>query len=124
MGIDPNFCILISVILGVIAQILFKKGISSMGPVPFSRIHVLPSLTLRIVFQPHIFTGFLFYGIATIFWLFALSKVDLSYAFPFISLTIILTSGAGALFYGERITVCRKIGMVIVCIGILLIAQS
>ena len=118
---NPNVYILISVLLAVIAQLSFKKGVQH--PEITGKEKHLWSM-MRLVFGRYVFFGFLMYGISTIFWLIALSKLELSYAFPFISLALVLTSLFGALIFKEKLSFHRKLGIGIICVGILLIAQS
>ena len=118
---NPNFYILISVLLAVIAQLSFKKGVQH-SRITESQKHFFSMM--QLVFGRYVFFGFLMYGISTIFWLIALSKLELSYAFPFISLALVLTSIFGVLVFKEKLSFYRKLGIGIICVGILLIAQS
>ena len=118
---NPKLYVLISALLAVIAQLSFKRGVQHLG-ITEKQKH-LRSMT-RLLFGRYVFIGFLMYAISTIFWLIALSKLELSYAFPFISLALVLTSVFGALFFSEKLSFYRKLGIGIICVGILLIAQS
>lgn len=118
---NPKLYVLVSVLLAVIAQLSFKRGVQH-SAITEKQKH-LWSMT-RLLFGRYVFFGFLMYAVSTIFWLIALSKLELSYAFPFISLALVLTSVFGALIFKEKLSFYRKLGIGIVCIGILLIAQS
>lgn len=118
---NPKFYVLVSVFLTVIAQLSFKRAVQRSEITEKQKL--LWSM-MRLLFGRYVFFGFLMYGISTIFWLIALSKLELSYAFPFISLALVLTCVFGAMFFKERLSFYRKLGIGIICIGILLIAQS
>ena len=78
--------ILISVLAGATGQILLKKGMSSMGPLTLS-FEQLFNILWRIGTNPYVVIGLVIYVTGTVFWLAALSRVDLSYAYPFASLS-------------------------------------
>jgi drug/metabolite transporter (DMT)-like permease len=109
--------------LRIISQLLIKKGVSSLGSLGFAT-HKIPSMLIRLVFQKDVFIGFIVYGLATILWLVALSKVELSYAFPFISLGLIFTPVSASRLFGEKLSIYRKLGISVIVIGLLLIALS
>jgi drug/metabolite transporter (DMT)-like permease len=60
----------------------------------------------------------------TLFWLTALSRVDLSYAYPFASLSYIIMLTASWLLFNENITPMRLMGSLVVGLGVFLISRS
>lgn len=121
---NPQVSILVSVLLACVAQLLFKKGVNSDMSFQELGIRKIPSLLLGLCLQFYIMMGFVTYGLATFFWLIALSKLDFSYVFPFISLTLVFVPAGAWLFFDEKISIYRKIGIGVVCIGVLLVAGS
>ncbi len=73
---------------------------------------------------PYVFIGLVFYFGATIFWLAALSRVDLSYAYPFASSSYVIMLVAGWLMFDEKITLGRLLGTVVIGVGVLLIYRN
>jgi EamA-like transporter family. len=82
----------------------------------------LIKLAVRIFFNPYIFTGMIAYLLSTVLWLYALSKTELSYAYPFTTLTFILVMIASFFLFSETLTVNKVIGGVIICAGVLIIS--
>jgi drug/metabolite transporter (DMT)-like permease len=117
--------ILISVAIGATGQILLKKGMNDMGPLtlslPWSK---LVGVLWRIATNPYVFFGLAIYLGSTVFWLTALSRVDLSYAYPFASLSYGLMLIASWFFFSESITFPRLVGTLVVCIGVLIISRG
>jgi drug/metabolite transporter (DMT)-like permease len=68
--------------------------------------------------------GLLLYVTGTVFWLSALSRVDLSYAYPFASLSYVIMLAASWLLFHENITVVRLLGTLIVALGVFVISRS
>ncbi len=115
--------ILIAVLGSAVGQIILKKGMSSMGPLTLSADKLL-SVLWRMVTNPYVFAGLAIYLCGTVFWLTALSRVDLSYAYPFASLSYILMLVASWLIFRENITTLRLVGTLVIGFGIFLISRS
>ena len=115
--------ILISVLGGALGQILLKKGMSSMGPLTLSTNQAIPILW-KMATNPYVIVGLGIYVIGTIFWLTALSRVDLSYAYPFASLSYVVMLIASWWLLDENISVLRIIGSIVVILGVILISRS
>jgi drug/metabolite transporter (DMT)-like permease len=115
--------ILISVLAGAIGQILLKKGMTNIGEVTISGNH-LPGVLWRIATNPYVVIGLMIYVCGTVFWLAALSRVDLSYAYPFASLSYVVMLAASWLLFRENITPVRLLGTLIVALGVLVISRS
>ena len=117
------FYILISVVAGAAGQVLLKKGMGSMGPLTLS-IDQLGNILWRIGTNPYVVIGLAIYVAGTVFWLTALSRVDLSYAYPFASLSYVVMLIASWQLFNENITVVRLLGTLIVCLGVFIISRS
>ncbi|MCS6841408.1 MAG: EamA family transporter [Roseiflexus sp.] len=115
--------ILIPTITGVAGQLLLKIGMSQMGALEVS-VAALPSLIMRIITSPYILIGLTIYFGGVFFWLLALNRADLSYVYPFASLSYVLITLASWLLLHEAVPPLRWIGLVIICIGVILVAQS
>ena len=115
--------ILISVLTSAAGQLLLKKGMNSMGPVTLS-LNQLPSILWQIGTNPSVVIGLIIYLAGTVFWLAALSRVDLSYAYPFASISYVIMLVASWLMFDEKITLLRIIGSVVFGVGVLLIYRN
>jgi multidrug transporter EmrE-like cation transporter len=56
--------------------------------------------------------------------LIALSRVELSFAYPFLSVSYVLVLAAGYFWFEETVTVSRITGVALICIGTLFVARS
>jgi drug/metabolite transporter (DMT)-like permease len=115
--------ILISVLAGASGQVLLKKGMGSMGPLTLS-VDQLFNIFWRIGTNPYVVIGLAIYVGGTVFWLAALSRVDLSYAYPFASLSYVVMLAASWQLFNENITPLRLLGSLVVCLGVFLISRS
>jgi len=115
--------ILISVLGGAAGQVLLKKGMGSMGPLTLS-VNQLGSILWRMATNPYVVFGLGVYMLSTIFWLTALSRVNLSYAYPFASLSYIVMLVVSWQLFKEDISSLRLLGSLVIGIGVFLISRS
>jgi drug/metabolite transporter (DMT)-like permease len=115
--------ILISVVGGAIGQILLKKGMGDMGPLTITAGQVL-NIIWRMATNPYVVVGLGIYMCGTLFWLVALSRVQLSFAYPFASLSYGLMLLAAWLLFREDISLLRVIGTAVIVAGVLIISRS
>ena len=115
--------IVISVLLNASAQLLLKKGMMSYSDITFSLNDInfwLPSL-LKNYF---LYIGFLCYGVSILIWMYILSRVEVSFAYPFLSIGYIITAIFGHLVFNEQLSFTRISGILIICLGVILISKS
>lgn len=74
---------------------------------------------VKFLFDPLIFSGFVSAFIASIFWMLAMTKFELTYAYPFMSLSPALVFVIGILVLGETFTMGKILGLLLIMIGIL-----
>lgn len=118
-----NFYLLASVALVGVAQLLIKRGVSTPGALEMVSGGMVSTL-IQLLQQPFIIGGLLLFGLATVLWLLALSLVELSYAFPFVSLSVLFTTVGAKVFLRESLSTTRKVGIALICLGVGLIALS
>ena len=115
--------ILIAVLSSAAGQVLLKKGMTALGPLTVD-LSQLWSMIWRIGTNPYVFIGLAIYVSGTVFWLAALSRVDLSYAYPFASLSYIVMLVASWQIFNENISLTRLLGTFIIGIGVYFISRS
>ena len=115
--------ILCTVLLNAFSQISMKHGMAIVGKFEYSMDNLL-SLTSRAAINPFIILGLTTMTISMCTHLLALSRFDVSFAFPFLSIAYIIVAVYGALVLGENVSVSRAIGICLVCCGAVLIARS
>jgi drug/metabolite transporter (DMT)-like permease len=119
----PIAYILCSGLFGVAGQLVLKRGLVTIGTLSL-RIDTAPQILLHLAFNPLVVLGLLVYSIGTVFWLLALSRVDLSYAYPFASLNYGLVLFASWLLLGERPSLIRLVGVVVIGTGVWAISRT
>jgi uncharacterized membrane protein len=108
--------IIVAVVLMATAQLLMKRGVSGLT-VSFANVSSL-------VFNPYLIIGLVSLVVGTIIYLSALSKSDLSYAYPILSLGYIFVAFVSMFFLGEHLSLVRWAGILTVCFGVFLMSRS
>jgi len=116
---DVLILILTCVIIGVFGQLFMKRGMNSIGNIDLKEL--FSPRIFSIVFQRYVFLGITLYILASIIWLAVLSKAELSFAYPLIGIGYIFTSILAWLFFGEKLTLIRVLGILLICSGVYLI---
>jgi len=115
--------ILVCVILGVCGQLLLKHGMSADPDRVDQASEVLPRL-LKAAMNPVVLLGFLFYGVSAALWLIVLTRAELSYAYPLLSLGYVAVVFLSRIFFHEAVTTSRFIGTLVICVGVWLISRT
>lgn len=77
-----------------------------------------------VLLNPYVLLGFVMYALSTVFWLIALSKKELSFVYPFISLTYVLVLMLSSLVLKEDIGLNKIAGTLAIIIGLIIISRS
>ena len=115
--------ILLGVLLNATAQLCLKQGMRQVGHFAFTVGNLLP-IGFKVALNPFVFSGLACYVVSVVVWLLALSRVDVSYAYPLLSVGYIVTAFAGQFFFGEALGPTRWAGIIVICVGVYLITRS
>jgi multidrug transporter EmrE-like cation transporter len=122
MKIQAIVYIVVAVMMGVVGQIFVKAALNIQGGVDFSRGVVLGYL--KLLRSYHFVLGTVIYTLSIFPWIYGLSKVDLSYAYPFLAMSYVLVILASWFIFSENIPVLRWLGVIVICMGVLMVARS
>ena len=115
--------VLTGVLLNAAAQLLLKAGSRAIAGVSFNVANTW-TLAERIALNPPILAGLALYAVSVVFWILALSRVDVSIAYPMLSIGYIVTALAGWLLFSEALSAPRVAGILIIIVGVWLVARS
>jgi multidrug transporter EmrE-like cation transporter len=116
--------ILFTVLTNAAAQIMLKKGMLTLGPLAFEGVGGLVATVLRVVLNPWVFLGLATFVVSMASHLVVLSKVELSFAYPFLSLAYIVVAVYAFVVFKEDVNALRIAGFALICLGTLCISRS
>jgi len=115
--------ILSGVLLNSLAQLCIKQAMRVIGPFAFTLENLLP-IGLKVIVNPFLILGMACYALSIFLWLLVLSRVDVGYAYPMLSVGYIVTAVAGRALFGEMLGISRLSGILFICLGVFLITRS
>jgi multidrug transporter EmrE-like cation transporter len=116
--------ILASVTLAAIAQVTLKVGMNHVTDANGGELALNADSLKQIAANVWVWAGLVIFGVSAVLWLFALSKANLSYAYPFAALGYVIIVTASILFLGEHMRPLGWVGVAFIVVGIVLIAQG
>ncbi|MCC6610622.1 MAG: EamA family transporter [Burkholderiales bacterium] len=115
--------VLVGVLLNAAAQLLLKAGTNAVGRFEFSAANALP-VGLKLACEPHIVGGIACYVVSVVVWILALSRTEVSIAYPMLSIGYIVNAVAAWHLFGEAVTPMRVVGIAIIIVGVFVVARS
>ena len=111
------------VLLNAGAQLLLKAGTNSVGAFEYSAANIIP-IGWKLATEPHIIGGLGCYVISVVVWIMALSRVEVSIAYPLLSVGYVVNAIAAYYLFGEAVTPMRLTGIAIIIVGVWVVARS
>ena len=108
--------IFINIVLLVSGQTLWKVGIAHV------QIKGLKSVLLAM-FSPWVIAGIVLYVIATVVWIYLLSKMPLSLLYPLQSLAYVMAVVVAIFVFKEHVSILRWVGVAVILLGAALVVK-
>jgi len=123
MSVVSFSLIIVGVLLNAIGQLALKASVRDTGAIELSWAVSAPTV-LRLMAEPWLWLGLVCYGISVIVWILALSRVDVSVAYPMLSLGYIVNALAAWSLFGEAMSANRVLGIGIIILGVFVLARA
>jgi len=111
-----------TILLTVYGQMILKWRLDQVGPVPEGIVAALFFL-IRQLFDPWIFSSFASAFVASLAWMGALTKFQLSSVYPFMSLSFPLVVVLSGPLLGETVNPTKLAGVLVICFGLVLVSR-
>ena len=115
--------VLTGVLLNAVAQLMLKAGTNAIGAFQFSMANLAP-IGWKVATQPFILGGLACYVVSVVVWILALSRVEVSIAYPMLSIGYVVNAVAAYFLFGEAVGVQRLVGIGIIILGVYIVARS
>lgn len=110
--------IFIPIFISAVAQIILKLGLGNLNTQ-----NGVVNFLIKALLSPGVIFGLALYGLGAVLWLIVLSKEDVSFAFPLVSLAYVIAIFLSAFILKEQITLPRVLGSAFIMLGIFVIAR-
>jgi multidrug transporter EmrE-like cation transporter len=115
--------IALTVLLTVYGQLVLKWLVNQAGSMP-ATLTGKGTFLLGIVLSPWALSAFLSAFLASLAWMAAMTRFQLSYAYPFMSLNFVLVLLLSVWFFQEPLTLPKVVGLAFIVLGITIGSQG
>ena len=115
--------ILSTVLLTVYCQLIVKWRVRQAGALP-ADLHERAIFLIKLLFDPWMLTVVVAALLAGLCWFAAMTKYELSYAYPFMSLAFVFVLLLSALIFHEAVTVPKVVGLLVVIVGLVIASRG
>jgi uncharacterized membrane protein len=112
-----------TVLFTVYGQLVLKWRIGNYGALPAPLAKKIIFL-LRLFADGYILSGFMAAFLASLFWMAAMTKFELSHAYPFMSLNFAVVLLLSGWFLSEPMTLQRILGVGLIVLGTVVAARG
>lgn len=115
--------LLTGVMLNAAAQLLLKAGMNRIGHFEFSYANAWP-IGLQAATNLPIIAGLTCYVVSVVIWMMVLSRLEVSIAYPMVSIGYVVTAIAAWHFFGENLTPMRIAGIAVIIMGVFMVSKT
>lgn len=112
-----------TILLTSYGQLVLKWQAGIQAP-PLFRFAANWPPVLQMLLRPWVISAFVAAFGASLCWMLALSRLELSRAYPFMALNFIAVSLVAVLLFGEALTTVKLIGLLVVVAGLVILSQG
>ena len=118
-----HFYILLTILFTVYGQLIIKQQVNTLTHIP-KGIAIIPFYFEFVFTRPLVLSGFASAFLASMTWTLAISKFELSYAYPFMSLNFVLVVILSFFIFHDKMNVYKIIGLFFICLGIFILSKG
>ena len=115
--------ILFGVLLNAVAQLALKAGVRQLGHFDFSLANAWPVASALATNGP-IIGGRSCYVVSVVVWILALSRGEVSVAYPMLSIGYVVNAALAWYLFDEAVGPQRLAGIAVIIVGVVIVARS
>jgi multidrug transporter EmrE-like cation transporter len=115
--------VITGVLLNAAAQFALKASVRDLGAIALSLSGAVPT-TLRLAAEPWLWLGLGCYAVSVVVWILALSRVEVSIAYPMLSIGYVVNALAAWAWLGESMNLTKMAGIGIIILGVFVLARA
>ena len=116
--------IFLSIAFGVTSQLIIKWKMSAFSFEDYATWQDKYALAFSMLVNPYIILSLILTLLAGVTWMIAMTKFEMSYAYPFTTLALVFITIFSVIFFGESVNTYKIIGIVVIILGVVLISKG
>ncbi|MBD0378920.1 EamA family transporter [Paenibacillus sedimenti] len=110
-----------SILLGAVGQVLMKLGATKLNMAAATSFF---AKLLTMFTQPYIIAGLFCYGLSAVFWIFGLTRLQLSAAYPMVAAGYVIVFILAVFLFKETVSLVKIGGLLMIIMGVIVLAKS
>ena len=119
-----HFYLLLAISFSIVSQLIIKWKMSVFSFDDYETWQDKFALAFSMLLNPYIIISLAFTLLAGVTWMVAMTKFEISYAYPFTLLGLVLVTIFSVIFFGESVNTYKIIGIVVIILGVVLISKG
>ena len=119
-----HFYLLLAISFGVVSQLIIKWQMSAFSFNDYETWQDKFALAFSMLLNPYIIISLILTLLAGVTWMIAMTKFEISYAYPYTLLGLVLVTIFSVIFFGESVNTYKIIGIAVIILGIVLISKG
>ena len=116
--------LLLAISFGVVSQLIIKWQMSAFSFNDYETWQDKFALAFSMFLNPYIIISLILTLLSGVSWMIAMTKFEISYAYPFTLLGLVLVTTFSVIFFGESVNTYKISGILIIILGIILISKG
>ena len=116
--------LLLSISFGVVSQLIIKWQMSAFSFDDYETWQDKFILAFSMLLNPYIIISLVLTLLAGVTWMIAMTKFEISYAYPFTLLGLVLVTIFSVVFFGESVNTYKISGIALIILGISVISKG
>ena len=116
--------LLLAISFAVVSQLIIKWQMSAFSFDDYETWQYKFALAFSMLLNPYIIISLILTLLAGVAWMISMTKFEISYAYPFTLLGLVLVTIFSVIFFGESINTYKIIGIAMIILGIVLISKG
>ncbi len=119
-----HFYLLLAIAFGVVSQLIIKWQMSAFLFDDYETWQNKFALAFSMLLNPYIILSLILTFLAGVTWMIAMTKFEISYAYPFTLLGLVFVTIFAIVFFGENFNLYKIGGIVLILFGVFLISKG
>lgn len=112
-----------TIFCGVYSQLVMRWRVGLAGPMP-AEMQDKIQFVLSLLLSPWVITAMATTFLGGITWMMAMTRFEISYAYPYISLVYLMVMAGGFMLFNETVTTAKIVGTIFVIVGIIIVSRG
>jgi len=116
--------LLLAIFFGVVSQLIIKWQMSAFSFNDYETWQDKFALAFSMLLNPYIIISLILTLLAGVTWMIAMTKFEISYAYPYTLLGLVLVTIFSVVFFGESVNTYKISGIALIILGISVISKG